>query len=102
MTFLRKWLFRLILILIAPLALLAGSYNSTEVALTFLGYTSIELPISLWVVFAFLIGVGFGLLMNTIRNQQLKSGIRRAEKDAAKAVREIDALKTSSREVAET
>ncbi len=90
MTLIKKWLFRLILLVVFILAMLAASDNSTQVPLTFLGYTTPVWPISWWILSAFVIGVLFGTLLNTWSNTKLRLNARQARKQAAKVNRAID------------
>jgi len=84
MQILKRWLFRLLLLVVFLAALLAASENSAEVSLNFLGYKTPEWPISWWMLAAFVIGVLFGVMLNTWSNTKLRYKARQASKQAAR------------------
>ncbi len=90
MTLLRKWLFRLLLVAIAIIALLAAADNSVSVPLTFLDYQTFELPISWWILGAFVLGAIFGMLTNFLANTRLKLANRQSTKALAKTNQALD------------
>ncbi len=90
MTLIKKWLFRLILLVVFILAMLAASDNSTQVPLTFLEYTTPVWPISWWILGAFVIGVLFGTVLNTWSNTKLRLNARSANKEVAKVNRTLE------------
>lgn len=90
MEFLKKWIVRIALFAIAIVALLAAADNSTEVPLTFLGYQTGEWPVSWWMLSAFVIGVLFGMALNTFANLKLRWSARSASKQATRAKDELD------------
>jgi uncharacterized integral membrane protein len=94
MNLIKKWLFRLLVVLVFVAAMLAASDNSTEVPLTFLEYKTPEWPISWWMLSAFVIGVLFGTLLNTWSNTKLRLNARSANKKVEKTVRELDKTKS--------
>ena len=94
MNLIKKWLFRLLVVLVFVAAMLAASDNSTEVPLTFLEYKTPEWPISWWMLSAFVIGVLFGTLLNTWSNTKLRINARSANKKVEKTVRELDKTKS--------
>ena len=94
MNLIKKWLFRLLVVLVFVVAMLAASDNSTEVPLTFLEYETPEWPISWWMLSAFVIGVLFGTLLNTWSNTKLRINARSANKKVEKTVRELDKTKS--------
>ena len=96
MNLIKKWLFRLVLLVVFVIALLAASDNSHEVPLTFLEYQTPEWPISWWMLAAFIIGVFFGTLLNTWSNTKLRVSARNAKKQAEKTTRELDQTKSES------
>jgi uncharacterized integral membrane protein len=94
MNLIKKWLFRLLVVLVFVVAMLAASDNSTEVPLTFLEYKTPEWPISWWMLSAFVFGVLFGTLLNTWSNTKLRINARSANKKVEKTVRELDKTKS--------
>ena len=96
MNLIKKWLFRLVLLIVFVVALLAASDNSHEVPLTFLEYQSPEWPISWWMLAAFIVGVLFGTLLNTWSNTKLRVSVRKANKQVDKTNSELDKTKSES------
>ena len=96
MNLIKKWLFRLVLLVVFVVALLAASDNSNEVPLTFLEYQTPEWPISWWMLASFVIGVLFGTLLNSWSNTRLRVSARKANKQVEKTNRELDRTKTQS------
>ena len=94
MNLIKKWLFRLLVVLVFVAAMLAASDNSTEVPLTFLEYKTPEWPISWWMLSAFVIGVIFGTVLNTWSYTKLRLNARSANKKVEKTVRELDKTKS--------
>ncbi len=90
MTFIKKWLLRALLLLVFILVLLAASENSQAVALVFLDFSSPQWPVSWWMLVAFVIGLGFGLLLNTLTNTRLRLDARRAKKVVEESRRALD------------
>ncbi len=90
MSLVKKWLFRFVLLFLFVAALLAASDNSTEVTLTFLDWQTPEWPISWWMLSAFLLGVGFGVLLNAWSNARLRLDARRAARRVEETERELD------------
>jgi uncharacterized integral membrane protein len=90
MNFLKKWLFRIVLFVVFVVALLAASDNSQEVPLTFLDYQTPAWPVSWWMLLAFVVGVGFGLMLNFVSNTKLRMDARKASKTVAKTSKELD------------
>jgi uncharacterized membrane protein YciS (DUF1049 family) len=95
MNLMKKWLFRLVLLVVFVVALLAASDNSTEVPLTFLEYQSPVWPISWWMLTAFVVGVLFGTVLNTFSNTKLRLNARSANKQVQKAAQELDKSRAS-------
>jgi len=73
--------------------LLAASANSQEVALSFLGWSTPEWPLSAWVLVAFVVGVLFGILLNFFTNTKLRMDARSARKRVEKTSAELDKAK---------
>jgi len=100
MTLLKKWLFRLVLLMIFIVALLLASDNSNEVPLRFLDYQTPVWPISWWMLTAFVIGVLFSTLLNTWSNTKLRISARNANKQVEKSTKELDKTRAQSLPVA--
>lgn len=92
MTVIKRWLFRLLIVVIFVVALLAASDNSEAVSLAFLSYETPRWPVSWWVLSGFVIGVLFGLLLSLVGTTRLKLDKRRAEKAVARGNRDLDRL----------
>lgn len=84
MNFLKKWTLRLLLVVVFLVALLAASDNSEMVRLTFLDFETPAWPVSWWMLLAFVLGVGFGLLLNAWSNIRLRYKARQAGKQVAR------------------
>ena len=93
MTFIKKLLITLLAIVLFLLALLIGADNSGEVSLQFLEWRSGVLPISYWMLMAFVFGVLFGSIINLASNTRLRLDVRRANKVAAGHAKELDQSK---------
>lgn len=93
MTFIRKILFFLIAGFAFVVALLAGADNSDEVALRFLEWQSMTLPVSAWILMTFVIGVLFGSALNLFTNTRLRMDARAAKKTVATRTRELDQVR---------
>ena len=100
MNLLKKWLFRILLLLVFVVALLLASDNSNEVPLRFLDYQTPMWPISWWMLTAFVIGVLFGTLLNTWSNTKLRISTRNANKQVEKSAKELDKTRAQSLPVA--
>ena len=96
MSLIKKWLLRSLLFLVFMLVLLAASENSQSVALAFLDFKSPEWPVSWWMLSAFLIGLGFGLLLNVLTNTRLRRDVRRARKEAKTSYGALDQSKVQA------
>ncbi|HAK53494.1 MAG TPA: hypothetical protein DCM54_16565 [Gammaproteobacteria bacterium] len=96
MNLVKKWLFRVVLFIIFLVALVAASENSTEVSLNFLDYRTPEWPVSWWVLTAFVIGLGFGSLLNLFSNTRLRLRHRSAEKKIAATNQQLDHIKAET------
>lgn len=93
MKFTRKWLFRLVVLVVFLVALIAATDNSQEVALGFLDWRTPEWPLSWWVLTAFVLGVLFGMVVNFLTNAKLRMQARRANRAVAKTAKELDKAK---------
>jgi len=93
MIFVKKWLFRLLLLVICIVAFLAASDNSSEVTLVFLDSESPKWPISWWILSGFVIGVGFGLLLNAVSTTRLKLEMRKTKKQVSASNEALDNLR---------
>ncbi|MCB1693476.1 MAG: LapA family protein [Pseudomonadales bacterium] len=96
MTFVKKWAFRLISLAVAVISLLAATENSTQVALSFLGFSTWEWPISYWMVIAFLVGLAVGVTLNIVSNTKLRMQARKANRNVEKTNEALDKAKASS------
>ncbi len=96
MNLIKKWLFRLVLLIVFVVALVAAADNSHEVPLTFLEYQTPLWPISWWMLAAFVVGVLFGSLLNAWSNTRLRVSTSRANKQVEKTKRELDKSKSDS------
>ena len=93
MNFLKKTIFWLVAVLVFLIALLAAADNSEEVALRFLSTETPVLPISWWMLLAFIAGVLFGTLLNVVSNTRLRMNARSASRTAEARARELDQAK---------
>ena len=96
MNLVRKWLFRVVLVIIFLTALVAASENSVDVSLNFLDYRSPKWPVSWWVLTAFVIGFSLGSLLNLFSNTRLRLRHRDAEKKIAATNRQLDNMKSGT------
>ena len=53
-------------------------------------FKSPQWPVSWWMLVAFVIGLGFGLVLNTLTNTRLRLDARRAKKIVAESQRALD------------
>ncbi|HKI74015.1 MAG TPA: LapA family protein [Pseudomonadales bacterium] len=95
MSFVKKWLFRVILFIVFIAALIAATDNSQEVALTFVSLKTPVAPLSWWVLAAFVIGVLFGMVINFFTNTKLRMAARKANKTVAQTNKELDKVKAA-------
>ena len=86
MRFLQKLGFYPVLVLVALSCFWFGIENSDDVSLVFFGYATVQAPVTLWVLSAFVLGVVFASFVNMWTNV----GLRR---DAAKVKSQL--LKTN-------
>ncbi|MFT7140035.1 MAG: putative integral membrane protein [Sulfitobacter sp.] len=106
MNFIKSLLFWFVAIIVFFVALLAAVDNSDAVALTFLDWSTPAVPVSWWVLTAFIIGVVFTSMVNTWSNAQLRLKTRQANKQVTKINQSLDKAKAEtgsavvSREVA--
>ena len=98
MAFIKKWVFRLFLLMVTILALVVASENSSEVVITVLSYRSPSLPISWWVILAFLFGFAMASLLNFVYTARARLRYREIEKQVSEAKHELDRLKAASSE----
>lgn len=96
MNLLRKWAFRLLLFVVAVLALLLAADNSSEVPLAFLDYESMALPVSWWILIAFVLGTLFGMVTNLMANTKLRLESRKANKALERSNAELDKARADS------
>lgn len=98
MNFVKKWLFRLFLLAVCVVAFLAASDNSSEVSLVFLDSESPKWPISWWILSGFVIGIGFGLMLNTVSITRMKLELRSTKKQISKSNVALDGLRAENRD----
>ena len=96
LTFLKKWVFRLFLVLIAFFTVIAAADNSTPVPLFFLGYESWALPVSGWVLVSFVLGGLFGMATNVWTNTRLRLSARQSSKEAKLHGKALDQARASN------
>lgn len=90
MDLIKKWLLRIVILIVFFVALIAAADNSQEVALGFLGYETGQWPVSWWVLTAFVLGVLFGLLLNLLSNTRLRLDARKASKEISRTHKALD------------
>lgn len=90
MLLIKKWLLRIVGLIVFVVGISWASNNSDLVRLSFLEFETWEWPIAWWVLAAFVVGVFAGILMNTWTNVKLKRDARMARKDAEKGHKELD------------
>ena len=95
MTFLKKWLFRLLLLVVCVLAFLAASDNSAEVTLVFLDAETPKWPISWWILSGFVIGIFFGLALSAVSTTKMKLEVRKVKKQVSKSHDALDNLRAT-------
>ncbi len=96
MVFLKKWLLRLVILIVFVAALLAASDNSDDVTLKFMEWQTPAWPVSWWVLAAFVLGTAFGMLLNTVTNTRLRMNVRSANKQISAREKELDEARASS------
>lgn len=90
MKFVKTLLFWLVAIIVFFVALLAAVDNSAAVALTFMDWSTPEVPVSWWVLASFVLGVLFASLINIWTNTRLRLKTRQANKQVSKVNRDLD------------
>ena len=95
MIFVKKWLLRAVLLIAFVVALLAASDNSEAVALRFMSWETPSVPVSWWVLMAFLLGTGFGLMLGFFTNTRLRMNVRSANREISKRERELDEARST-------
>ena len=93
MKIVKSLLFKFAAVLVFFSALLAASYNSQEVSLTFGSSSTPALPLSVWVLGSFVLGAVFSALINTWSNTRLRLDNRRANKLVQKTNKTIDQVR---------
>jgi putative membrane protein len=96
MNFIKSLLFWFVAIIVFFVALLAAVDNSDAVALTFLDWSTPAVPVSWWVLAAFIIGVVFTLMVNTWSNTRLRLKARQANKQVSKINESLDKAKAGT------
>ncbi|MFT4677469.1 MAG: putative integral membrane protein [Candidatus Azotimanducaceae bacterium] len=88
--------FWFIAIIVFLVALLWFADNSEPVPLAFIDWSSPALPVSWWVLGAFLVGVIFTSIVNTWSNTKLRLQARQANKKVTKINQDLDKAKAES------
>ena len=96
MSFLRKALFSVFLVLFFLIALLASIDNSDAVALQFLSWRSPVWPLSWWMLLAFVLGMFLGVALSFYRNARLRFDVRNANKIAVDRTRQLDQIRAET------
>ena len=96
MAHLKKWFVRLLVLVVFVVALLVASDNSDEVRLSFLTWQTPEWPISWWMLGAFVLGTGFGLVLNFFSNTRLRMNVRQANRQISRREKELDAARAGA------
>ena len=96
MTFIRKILFSVLLVCLFFVTLLAAVDNSDSVALKFLKWESPMLPVSWWVLMAFVVGVLFGIALNFYSNTMSRLDARDAGKVDVDRSGQVGEVKTQT------
>ena len=101
MNFVKNLLFWLVAIIVFVVVLLGTVDNSAPVALTFLDWSTPEVPISWWVFISFILGVLVTALANIWTNTRLRLRARKANKQVSRANTDLDKAKAESQIVSE-
>ena len=96
MKLLKLLLLWVVVIIVFLIAIVAASYNSESVTLTFLDWNTPEMPISFWMLGAFALGVVLTSLVNTWANTRLRLQTRNAYKSVDRANQDIDRMKAEN------
>ncbi len=94
MSYLKKLLLGMLLFVLSIIGLIYGTDNSTLVSLAFLNWKTAEWPISWWVLVAFALGTGFGLLLSMGMNVKAKVDTLKTRKELQNSRDELDKLRT--------
>ncbi len=96
MNLIKSVVVKLIALILALIVMVAASYNSDPVALSFLDWKTPEQPVSLWMIVSFVIGIGVAMLYNLWANTQLRLVARKANKTVNRTQADMDKLKAAS------
>jgi len=96
MKLIKTLLFLIIAIVLFFVVFLAAVDNSAAVALTFLDWSTPEVPVSWWVLAAFLLGVLCTAIVNAWSNAKLRLQARQANKKVTKINQDLDKAKAES------
>mgnify|MGYP006133297861 CR=1 FL=1 len=88
MALLRRFLFLIFALVVGLFGFLAATENSAAVALGFLGASTPAIPVSWWLVIAFVGGVLVATVVNMLTTLGLRGALRRALKDNQKLRRD--------------
>jgi len=90
MKLINSLIFKLTVLLVIIIVLLAAVDNSQDVALKFLDFSTFELPLLGWVIIAFVSGIICASVVNMWTNTRLKLKIRSANKQVNQANDALD------------
>jgi len=96
MALIKKWSLRLLLLLVFVVVLLLATDNSQLVALSFLGYQSPEVPLSWWVIGAFVLGAVLSMSLNLVTTTRLKLQVRSVRHGAEQSLVALDKANAAS------
>jgi uncharacterized integral membrane protein len=88
-----RWSVFLVLVVVASIAMIE---NRTPVSLTFLGWSTAELPVYWWLVVAFVLGGMCGWSMSGVGAIRAKAGARRAQTALERSRAEVETLRGPS------
>jgi putative membrane protein len=97
----KKLLLGFLLVIVFFVALIGATDNSSTVPLVFLDYSTPALPISWWVLIAFVVGSGFGFLMSLGRNVRSKVTVIKTRRELSRSNAELEKLQLQKNSVEE-
>lgn len=88
----------LVLVLVFLAAIVFSYFNTTPVALQFGNWEFSAQPVSVWIISAFVLGGGLGLLLGfgLFRSLRSNAELRRARKELSEAKQEVKKLRALS------
>ena len=96
MNFVKSLILKMLAFVLFVIVLVAASYNSDKVSLVFMEWRTPEWAVSIWIIAAFVLGIGVAMLYNLWANTQLRLAARKANKTVNRAQQDIDKLKAAS------